>query len=215
VFVQVTDPVRAGFVASMAHPGRNITGFSMYEPDMGAKWGEMLKEIAPSVARVALLFNPETAPGRGSFFVRSIKTAASSLGVEPAVAAVHDGTEIERAIYAFASGSNGGLIVMPDVTTQLHRELIVSLAARHRLPAIYSQRFFVISGGLISYGPDTIDQFRKAAVYVDRILRGTKPKELPVQAPTKFELVINLKTAKALGLQVPDKLLALADEVIE
>jgi putative tryptophan/tyrosine transport system substrate-binding protein len=215
VFVQVTDPVRAGFVASMARPGGNITGLSMYEPDMGAKWLELLKEIAPAVARVALLFNPETAPGRGSFFLRSIQASASALGTEPVAMPVHDAAGIERAIAEFARGSNGGLFVMPDATMQFHREQITALAHRYRLPAVYSQRTFVSSGGLISYGIDTIHQFRQAAEYVDRILRGAKPGQLPVQAPVKFELAINLKTAKALGLTVPNTLLVAADDIIE
>ena len=215
VFVQVTDPVSAGFVTSLARPGGNITGFAMYEPAMGAKWLEILKEIAPGVARVALIFNPETAPGRGLFFLRSIETASPSFAVQPIATAVHDGAEIERAIDAFAREPNGGLFIMPDLTTQFHRELIIELAARHRLPAIYSQRSFVTSGGLIYYGIDTIEQFRQAASYVDRILRGAKPSELPVQGPVKFELAINLKTAKALGLNVPLTLQASADEVIE
>jgi putative ABC transport system substrate-binding protein len=215
VFVQVTDPVRAGFVASMSRPGGNMTGLSMYEPDMGAKWVELLKEIGPGIKRVALLFNPQTAPGGGSFFLRSIEAAASSLAVDPVPISVADAAGIERGIDAFASGSSGGLFVMPDLTMQFHHELIVALARRHRLPAIYSQRVFVSGGGLISYGIDTVDQFRKAAEYVDRILRGAQPGELPVQGPIKFELAINLKTAKELGLTVPDKLLVAADEVIE
>jgi putative ABC transport system substrate-binding protein len=215
VFIQVTDPVRAGFVASMARPGGNVTGLSMYEPAMGAKWLEVLKEIAPDVARVALLFNPETAPGRGSFFLSSIEAAAPSLAVKPITTPVQDAAGIERAIAAFARESNGGLFVMPDLTTQFHRDLIIGLAARHQLPAVYSQRTFVLSGGLISYGVDTIHQFHLAATYVNRILRGEKPSNLPVQAPVKFELAINQKTAKALGLTVPATLLARADEVIE
>jgi ABC transporter substrate binding protein len=181
----------------------------------GAKWLEVLKEIAPDVARVALLFNPETAPGHGSFFLSSIDAAAPSLAVKPITAPVQDAAGIERAIAAFARESNGGLFVMPDLTTQFHRDLIIGLAARHRLPAVYSQRTFVLSGGLISYGVDTIHQFRLAATYVNRILRGEKPSDLPVQAPVKFELAINQKTAKALGLDVPLTLLARADEVIE
>jgi ABC-type uncharacterized transport system substrate-binding protein len=215
VFVQVTDPVQASFVASMSRPGGNMTGLSMYEPAMGAKWVELLKEIGPGIKRVALLFNPQTAPGGGSFFLRSIEAAASSLAVDPVPISVADAAGIERGIDAFVSGSSGGLFVMPDLTMQFHRELIVALARRHRLPAVYSQRVFVSAGGLISYGIDTVDQFRKAAEYVDRILRGAKPGELPVQGPIKFELAINLRTAKELGLTVPDKLLVAADEVIE
>ena len=215
VFVQVTDPVQAGFVASMSRPGGNMTGLSMYEPAMGAKWVELLKEIGPGMKRVALLFNPQTAPGGGSFFLRSIEAAASSLAVDPVPISVADAAGIERGIDAFVSGPSGGLFVMPDLTMQFHHELIVALARRHRLPAVYSQRVFVSAGGLISYGIDTVDQFRKAAEYVDRILRGAKPGELPVQGPIKFELAINLRTAKELGLTVPDKLLVAADEVIE
>jgi ABC-type uncharacterized transport system substrate-binding protein len=215
VFIQVTDPVRAGFIVSMARPGGNVTGLSMYEPAMGAKWLEVLKEIAPGVARVALLFNPETAPGRGAFFLESIAVAAPALAVKPIASTVQDAAGIERAIAAFARESDGGLFVMPDLTTQSHRDLIVGLAARHRLPAVYSQRTFVTSGGLVSYGIDTIHQFRQAAEYVDRILRGAKAGELPVQGPVKFELAINVKTARALGLEIPPTLLARADEVIE
>ena len=215
VFIQVTDPVRAGFVASMARPGGNFTGLSMYEPAMGAKWIELLKEIAPSVTQVALLFNPETAPGGGSFFLHSIQIAASALAVEPVAIPTHDAAGITHGIHAFNQTANGGLFVMPDQTMHLHRELIIALADQHRIPAVYSQRHFVISGGLLSYGIDTVHQFRLAAEYVDRILRGTKPSELPVQGPVKFELAVNLKTAKALGLDVPPTLLARADEVIE
>jgi putative tryptophan/tyrosine transport system substrate-binding protein len=187
----------------------------MYEPAMGAKWIELLKEIAPGVTRVALLFNPETTPGGGSFFLHSIEAAAPLLTVEPIAIPAHDATEIEHGIGAFTRGLNGGLFVMPDLTMQSHRELIIALADRHRTPAVYSQRTFVTSGGLISYGIDTIHQFRQAAEYVDRILRGTKPSELPVQGAVKFELAINLKTAKALGLDIPATVLARADEVIE
>jgi putative ABC transport system substrate-binding protein len=215
VFVQVTDPVRAGFVASMARPGSNITGLSMYEPAMGSKWIELLKQIAPGMKRIALLFNPETAPGGGSFFLRSIEAVTSSMAVQRISILAHDAAEIERGIDQFTRGVNEGLFVMPDVTMQSHRELIISLTHRHRIPAIYPLRTYVTSGGLMSYGIAYIHQFRQAAEYVDRILRGTKPSELPVQGPVKFDLVINLKTAKALGLDVPPTLLALADEVIE
>ena len=215
VFIQVTDPVRAGFVATMARPGGNVTGFSMYEPAMGAKWLEVLKEIAPSVVRAALLFNPETAPGRGAFFLSSIEGAAPSLAVKPIAIPIHDAAGIERTIAGFARESKGGLFVMPDTTTQFHRNLIIALAARHQLPAVYSQRTFVLNGGLISYGIDTVHQFHQAATYVDRILKGEKPADLPVQAPVKFELAINPKTAKELGLTIPATLLVRADEVIE
>jgi len=215
VFVQVTNPVGAGFVTSLAHPGENITGFSMYEPDMGAKWLEILKETAPDVARVAVMFNPDTAPGRGTFFMRSIEAASASLSIKPFAIPVHNAAEIEAAVDAAAREPNGGLLVPPDATTYVHRELIVRVAARDRMPAIYSQRFFVTIGGLICYGIDTVELFRQTASYVDRILRGEKPADLPVQAPTKFQLVVNLKTAKALGLTVAPTLLVRADEVIE
>jgi len=215
VFVQVTDPVGAGFVMSLARPGRNITGFAMYEPAMGTKWLELLKEIAPGVSRVALLFNPETAPGRGAFFSAAIEASAPSFGMVSTALPVGGAAEIKRSIEAFARDPNGGLFVMPDVTTQLHRELIVGLAALHRIPAIYSQRFFITSGGLICYGVDTVEQFRQTASYVDRILRGAKPNELPIQAPTKYEMVVNLKTAKLLNLAIPQSILIRADEVNE
>jgi putative tryptophan/tyrosine transport system substrate-binding protein len=215
VFVQVTDPVRAGFVDSMARPSGNLTGFSMYEPAMGAKWIELLKEIAPTVRRVGLLFNPETAPGRGSFFLSSIEAVAPSLAIKPIATPVQDAAGIERGIAAMAQEPDGGLFVMPDLTTQSHRDLIAGLTIHHMLPAIYSQRSFVLSGGLLSYGIDTIHQFRLAATYVDRILRGASPGELPVQAPVRFELAINLKTARVLGLTVSTTLLVMADEVIE
>jgi putative tryptophan/tyrosine transport system substrate-binding protein len=215
VFVQVTDPVGAGFVMSLARPGTNITGFAMYEPAMGTKWLELLKEIAPGVSRVALLFNPETAPGRGAFFSAAIEAGAPSFGMVSTALPVGGVAEIKRSIEAFARDPNGGLFVMPDVTTQLHRELIVGLAALHRIPAIYSQRFFITSGGLICYGVDTVEQFRQTASYVDRILRGAKPNELPIQAPTKYEMVVNLKTAKSLNLAIPQSILIRADELIE
>jgi len=215
VFVQVTDPVGAGFVKSLARPGSNITGFAMYEPAMGTKWLELLREIAPGVRRVGLLFNPETAPGRGVFFSDAIETAAPSFGVVSTALPVGGAAEIKISIQTFARDPNVGLFVMPDVTTQLHRELIVELAALHRIAAIYSQRFFITSGGLICYGVDTVEQFRQAASYVDRILRGAKPNELPIQAPTKYEMVVNLKTAKALNLIIPHSILLRADEVIE
>jgi putative tryptophan/tyrosine transport system substrate-binding protein len=215
VFVQVTNPVGAGFVTSLAHPTGNITGFSMYEPDMGTKWLEILKEIAPSVTRVAVMFNPETAPGRGVFFERAIEAASPSLALKSFAVPVHDAAEIERAIAGIAQEQNGGLLLPPDATTNFHSELVVRLTAAHRLPAIFTQRFFVTAGGLVSYGVDTTELFRQTASYVDRILRGAKPSDLPVQAPTKFELIINAKAAKALGLTVAPTLLARADEVIE
>jgi putative ABC transport system substrate-binding protein len=215
VFVQVTNPVGAGFIASLANPGGNITGFSMYEPDMGTKWLGILKEMVPSITRVAVMINPDTAPGRGVFFGRAIETVSPSLSLNSFTVAVHDAAEIERAIDTIAQDSMTGLLVPPDATTYVHSDLIVRSTVERKVPAIYSQRSFVTAGGLVSYGVDTVDLFRQAAAYVDRILRGAKPSDLPVQAPTKFELVINVKAAKALGITVPLSLLARADEVIE
>jgi putative ABC transport system substrate-binding protein len=213
VFVLVIDPVGAGFVASLARPGGNATGFTIYEYSMGGKWLELLKEIAPGVTRAAVLRDPAVASGIGQF--GAVQIVAPSMGVELSPVDVRDAGEIERAVTAFARGSNGGLILTGNAMGIVHRDLIVSVAARHRLPAIYGSRFYVTAGGLISYGPDQIDQYRRAAGYVDRILKGEKPADLPVQAPTKYELVINLKTAKALGLTIPQSLLARANEVIE
>ena len=213
VFVNVIDPVGAGFVASLARPGGNATGFTIFEYGMSGKWLELLKQIAPSMTRAAVLRDPAIASGIGQF--GAVQAVAPSLGVELSPVDVHDAGEIERAVTAFARGLNGGLIVTAGALTISHRQPIIALAARHKLPAVYPARFHVTAGGLISYGPDVIDQFRRAAGYVDRILRGEKPAELPVQAPTKYELVINLKTAKALSLDVPPSLLARADEVIE
>ena len=213
VFVNVVDPVGAGIVASLARPGGNTTGFTSFEYGMSAKWLELLKEIAAGVTRVAVLRDPINPAGIGLF--AAMQGVAPSLRVELSPVDVRDPTEIERAIAAFAHGSNGGLIVTLTGLTIRHRALISTLAARHRLPAVYAARYFVTGGGLISYGPDPIDLYRRAAGYVDRILKGEKPADLPVQAPTKYELVINLKTAKALGLDVPPTLLARADEVIE
>jgi putative ABC transport system substrate-binding protein len=213
VFAQVTDPVGAGFVESLARPGGNATGFTNFEFGISGKWLELLKQIAPGVTRVAVLRDPALAGGVGQ--LGAIQGAALSFGVEVSPVGVRDAGEIERAVAAFVPGSSGGLIVLTSALTQVHRELITTLAARHRLPAVYTGRTFVSSGGLISYGPDRTDHFRRAAGYVDRILRGEKPADLPVQAPTKYELVINLKTAKALGLDVPPTLLARADELIE
>jgi putative ABC transport system substrate-binding protein len=212
VFMQVGNPVGSGFVASLAHPEGNMTGFTNFEPTMGSKWLELLKGVAPHLARAAAIFNPETHSGQ---FWQWMESAAPSLAIKFTRAPAQDAAEIERAIAATARESDGGLIVMPDSFTLTHRELIVARAAQHRLPSIYAFRVFPASGGLLSYGVDQVDIYRRAASYVDRILRGTNPAALPVEAPTKFELVINLKTAKALGLTVPDKLLALADEVIE
>ena len=213
VFVIVPDPVGTGFVASLARPGGNLTGFTSYEFGISGKWLELLKEIAPRVTRVAVLRDAAISVGIGQ--LGAIQSVASSFGVELSPLGVSDAGEIERAIAAFARSPNGGLIVTGSTLAIVHRELIATLAARHRLPAVYPFRFFVTVGGLISYGPDSIDPYRRAAGYVDRILRGEKPADLPVQAPTKYELVINLKTAKALGLEVPPTLLARADEVIE
>src|SRR5262245_7588415 len=214
VFVIVIDPVGAGFVASLARPGGNATGFLMFEYGLSAKWLELLKQIAPGVTRVAVLREPTIASGIGQF--GAIQSAAPSLGVEAIPLNVRDDGEIEHDIAAFArSSSSGGVIVTSSPGASHHRDLIVTLAARYRLPTIYASRYFVANGGLISYGPDIVDQYRRAAGYVDRILKGEKPADLPVQAPTKYELVINLKTAKALGLEIPPTLLARADEVIE
>jgi putative tryptophan/tyrosine transport system substrate-binding protein len=214
VFTQVADPVGQGFVSNMARPGANITGFTQFEFSMGGKWVEVLKELAPPITRVALMFNPDTAPYAGSYF-RSFETAAAALVIKPAVAAVHSSAEIEDAVAALGREPYAGLAVMPDASSTVHRQLIASLAAQYRVPAIYPYRYFVISGGLISYGADIIELYRGAASYVNRVLRGEKPGELPVQAPTNFELVINLKAAKALGLEVSQTLLARADQVIE
>ena len=213
VFTIVADPVGAGYVQSLARPGGNATGFSNFEYAIGGKWLELLKEIAPGVTRVAILRESAIAAGPGQF--GAIQALASSPGVELRPVEVGDPGEIERAITAFAQGSNGGLIVTGSPAAAVHRGLIIALAARHRLPAVYNSRFYVTSGGLISYGPNFVDHFRQAAGYVDRILKGEKPADLPVQAPVKYELVINLKTARALGLEVPPTLLARADEVIE
>jgi putative tryptophan/tyrosine transport system substrate-binding protein len=214
VFVTTIDPVGSGLVASLAHPGGNITGFIAYEFSLSAKLLELLKEIAPGVTRVAVVRDPSVPAGSGGF--AAIQTAAPSFGVELTPVGVHDASEIERGIMEFARGSNDGLIVVgPGSSMSLHRDLIVALAARHRLPAVYSSPAYATSGGLICYGADATDQFRRAAGYVDRILKGEKPADLPVQAPTKYELVINLKTAKTLGLTVPQSILTRADEVIE
>jgi putative tryptophan/tyrosine transport system substrate-binding protein len=213
VFTSVIDPVGAGFVETLAHPGGNITGFLLYEYSMSGKWLELLKEIAPSVRRVAVLRDADIAAGAGQFGV--IQSLAPQLGVELRAIGVRQAGEIERGLASFSAGSNGGMIVTGSGLALVHRDLIIQLAARHRLPAVYPQQPSVISGGLVSYAPNYVDPFRRAAAYIDRILKGEKPADLPVQAPTKYELVINLKTAKALGLDVPASLLARADEVIE
>ena len=214
VFAFVADPVGSGFVASFPRPGGNVTGFTLFEPTMAGKWLELLKEIAPRVARVAFLFNPATAP-YAEIFLNPFKAAAASFAVEAIVAPVRDAPELESAIAAQARAPNGGLIVMPEPFIVAHRAEVIALAARYRLPAVYPFRFFAELGGLLSYGNDQTDNFRRAATYADKILKGAKPGELPVQAPVKFELVINLKTAKALGLDVPLFLQQRADEVIE
>jgi putative ABC transport system substrate-binding protein len=213
VFVNVADPVGGGFVESLARPGGNATGFTPYEYSMSAKWLELLKRIAPRLTRAAALRDRASPDGIGQF--AAMQGVAPSFGVVLNPVDVRDANEIERAITTFARTSDSGLIVTASGLAIRHRDLIVTLAAQHKLPAVYPFRFFVTGGGLMSYGPDTIDPYRRAAGYVDRILRGEKPADLPVQAPTKYELVINLKTAKALGLEVPDKLIAIADEVIE
>jgi ABC-type uncharacterized transport system substrate-binding protein len=213
VFVIVPDPVGGGFVDSLARPGGNATGFTLYEYGISAKWLELLKEIAPGVRQVAVLRDAGLSVGAGQF--GAMQSVAPSFGVELRPIDVRDAPEIERAITAFARSANGGLVVTGSALAVTHRETIAALAARHKLPAVYSGRFYVTVGGLLSYGPDFLDQFRQAAGYVDRILKGEKPADLPVQAPTKYELAINLKTAKALGLTVPSSLLARADEVIE
>ena len=213
VFVSVPDPVGSGFVESLAQPGGNATGFIMFEYGLSAKWLELLKEIAPSVTRAAVLRDPAIVAGIGQFAV--IQSAAPSVGVDVSAINMRDGAEIERAVTAFARRPNGGLILAASALAAIHRDLVVSLAARYKLPAVYITRYFVAGGGLVSYGPDFVDQYRRAAEYVDRILKGEKPADLPVQAPTKYELVINLKTAKALGLDIPTTVLASADEVIE
>jgi putative ABC transport system substrate-binding protein len=212
VFVQVSDPVTAGVVQSLARPGGNVTGFTNFEPSIASKWLELVKRIAPNITRVAYLFNPNTAP---LFYARSVETAAPLLSIRPFAAEVHNAAEMEHVIEQFAREPDSALLVLPDLFTATNRRSIIALAARHRLPAVYPARYFVASGGLMSYGVELLETYRQAASYVDRILKGEKPGDLPVQAPTKYELVINLKTAKALGLAVPPTLLARADEVIE
>jgi len=213
VFVIVPDPVGAGYVDSLARPGGSATGFSLFEYSIGGKWLDLLKQVAPTITRVAALRDPAISGGLGQY--GAVQSAASSFGVEASAINMRDATEIERAVTAFAATSGGGLIVTGSALGFVHRGLIVTLAARHKLPSINFDRVFVAEGGLISYGPDFVDQYRRAAGYIDRILKGEKPADLPVQAPTKYELVINLKTAKALGLTVPQSLLSRADEMIE
>jgi putative ABC transport system substrate-binding protein len=214
IFAVVSDPIGSGFVASYAQPGGNVTGFTNFEPTMAGKWLELLREIVPRVERVAFLFNPGTAP-YAEYYLNAFKAAAASFAMEATVAHVRNTSELASVVAAQAREPNGSLIVMPDSFTAAHRAEITSLAARHRLPAVYPFRYFAEVGGLVSYGNDVFDNYRRAASYADRILKGAKPSELPVQAPVKFELVINLKTAKALGLDVPMHLQQRADEVIE
>ena len=214
VFVLVSDPIGSGFAASLAHPSKNITGFTGNDPAIGGKWMELLKEIAPRTARVALLFNPTTAP-QLKFYMPSIKATASSVAVEVSAAPVHAKEEIEGVIAAQARTPGGGLIVIPDAFNDANRELIIALAARYRIPTIFNNPLCSELGGLISYGTDFAELFRQAAEYIDRVLKGVKPGDLPIQLPTKYELVVNLKSAKALGLTVPKSVLSLADKVIE
>jgi putative ABC transport system substrate-binding protein len=213
VFVRVSDPVGAGFVDSLARPGGNTTGFMLFEYSLSGKWPELLKQIAPNVIRAAVIRDATNPAGIGQF--SAVQGAAQTLGIEVSPVNVHDAGEIERAVASFARSANGGLIVTPSATVLDHHDLIIALAAQYKLPAVYGDRSKVIRGGLISYAPDRVEQFRRAASYVDRILKGEKPADLPVQAPTKYELVINLTTAKALGLDVPLQLQQRADEVIE
>jgi putative ABC transport system substrate-binding protein len=215
VFVGASDPVGAGYVASFAKPGGNITGFTLYEPSLAGKWLGILKEIAPAVRRVAIMVNPETAILRGTFYLSAFKTAAATFKVEPITANVHSVSEIESAIIALGQQPDSGLILGPDTFTITHAKLIIALAARHRLPAIYAFRENARLGGLVSYGPDILDAVRRSASYIARILKGEKPGDLPVQAPSKFELVVNGKTAKVLGLAIPQDFFLRADEIIE
>jgi putative ABC transport system substrate-binding protein len=215
VFIVVSDPVSAGFVANLPRPGGNITGFINLEAAMASKWLELLTEIMPGVKHAAILFNPDTAPGGGSYFLPSFEAAAKSFAVDPIIAQVHTDAEIETVIMQLGRAPTGGLVVMTDSFTWVHHKAIVLAAARNNVPAVYPEPEYARAGGLLSYGEDTRDLFRRAAPYVDRILRGAKPAELPVQVPTKFEMVINLKTARALSINVPPELLTRADEVIE
>jgi putative ABC transport system substrate-binding protein len=213
VFIGVGDPVGMGFIVNLARPGSNLTGLTMYEGSVGGKWLAMLKEIDPRVTRAAFIINPKTSSF--AHFAREAETMAQSLAIALALSTIENAGDIGRVIESFASLPNGGLVFPPDATTSAHRDLVVALAARYRLPAVYAWRYFVTAGGLMSYGIEFVDQFRQAASYVDRILRGSSPAELPVQAPTKYQTVLNLKTAKALDLTVPAGLLVAADEIIE
>jgi putative ABC transport system substrate-binding protein len=215
VFVSISDPIGEGFVASFAHPGGNITGFTNFEASMTGKWVELLKDIAPEITRVGFLFNPQTTAGSGSYFLRPIDAAVTASKVKAVMALVHDDDEIEAAFAALAREPGAGAVLLPDVFTVAHHLLVVTLAERYRVPTVYGYRFMAEQGGLISYGVDVDNLFERAADYVDRILKGTKPADLPVEAPTKFELVVNQKTARALGLTIPPMLLAIADQVVE
>ena len=215
VFIGVTDPIGSGFVTSLSRPGGNVTGFVDLEPSLGSKWVELLKQMVPNLTRLGCIFNPATAAGGGAYYMSSVETAASSLGVQAVAAPARNADEIERVLTSLAGDPAAGLVVMPDIFNGIHRTLIISTANRLRVPAVYAFRFFATGGGLASYGVDLTDLFRRGAVYTDRVLRGALAADLPVQLPTKFELVINLKTAKDLGLEVPPSLLARADEVIE
>jgi len=215
VFASVPDPVASGIVARLDRPSENVTGFAVLEASLAGKWLELLSEIAPGLKRAAIMFNPDTNPVSKALYLSSLETAARSLKVEPIISPVHSDVEIETAINALGREPGGGLVVIPSVFVTAHRAPIISVAARNNLPAVYTASNYAREGGLLSYGPDPVDTYRRAATYVDRILRGEKPGDLPVQLPTKFEMVVNLKTAKALGLTVPPSLLARADEVIE
>jgi putative ABC transport system substrate-binding protein len=215
VFAVVSDPVGDGFVASVARPGGNATGFANAEASLTGKWLGLLKEMMPSISRVALLYDPKVAPGGGAYYTKLIEAAAPQFAVTPTAIPVHNAVDIESAVGDFVRKPNGGLVVLPDSTTNLHRERIIALAAQHRVPAVYAFRYIAADGGLMSYGVDVVELFRRAATYVDRILRGVKPADLPVQLPEKFQLVLNLKTAAAMGLTIPTSLQLLADEVIE
>jgi putative ABC transport system substrate-binding protein len=215
VFAVVSDPVGDGFVASLARPGGNATGFTNAEASLTGKWLSLLKEITPTLTRVGFIFDPKVAPGGGAYYTNLINTAATSSAVVPTAMPVHNVGDLERAIADFSAESNGGLIVLPDSTTNLHRASIIALAGRYRLPAIYAFRNLAEEGGLMSYGVNVVELFRLAANYVDRVLKGTKPADLPVQLPEKFEFVVNQKTAKTLGIQIPPGVLAIADEVVE
>jgi putative ABC transport system substrate-binding protein len=214
VFANLSDPVGSGFIESLAHPGGNATGFTNFEDSLIGKWLELLKEVAPHTMRVGLIYNPDTAP-QADYYLRLFEPAAGALGVQPIRARVGHVTEIEAAMIALSRETNGGLVVMPDNFTNVHRKLIISLAARHRVPTIYPYRYMAADGGLLAYGVDQTDAYRRAASYIDRILRGERPANLPVQAPTRFELIVNLKTAKSLGIEIPPTVLGRADEVIE